>query len=140
VIAGGPAVVKLPRNPDWPDWVETETTFDDDRYHQAVLQRHQELCARVADPDHSAVCKGELFSLRRLAHSLSEDLSERQGGVYAADETWLDTLEAYTGLDTTSQLDTAQQALHQVKRVLEYAPLDAFEPGVRYFFGHCIPD
>jgi hypothetical protein len=139
-ISAGPAVVKLPSNPDWPDWVETETTYDDDGYHQAVVQRYQELCARVADPDHSAVCKGELFSLRRLAHSLSEDLSERHGGIYAADETWLDTLEAYTGLDTTSQLETAQQALIQVKRMLEDAALDAFEPGVRYFFGHRIPD
>jgi len=140
VIAAGPAVVKLPRHPDWPDWVDTETTYDDDGYHQAVLQRYQEVCARVADPDHSAVCRGKVFSLRRLAHSLSEDLSERHGGIYAADETWLDTLEAYTGVDTTSQLETAQQALIHVERMLEYPALDSFEPGARYFFGHRIPD
>jgi len=80
--------------------VETETTFDDDGYRQAVLQRYYEVCERVADPDRSAVCKGAVFSLRRLAQSLSEDLSERQGGIYAADETWLDAMEAYSGLDT----------------------------------------
>jgi len=130
----------LPRNPDWPDWVETKTTYDDDGYYEAVLQRYHELCERVADPEHSAVCRGEIFSLRHLAQSLSEDLSERRGGIYAADETWLDTLEAYPGLDTTSQLETAQQALIHVKRVLEYPALDTFEPGVRYFFGHRIPD
>jgi len=130
----------LPRNPDGPDWVETETTFDNDGYRRAVLQRYHEVCERVADPDHSAVCKGEVFSLRRLAQSLSEDLSERQGSIYAADETWLDALEAYTGLDTTSQQETAQRALIHVERMLEYPALDTFEPGVRYFFGHRIPD
>jgi hypothetical protein len=139
-IAAGPAVVMLPRNPDWPDWVETETTYDDEGYHEAVMQRYQELCERIADPDHSAVCRGAPFSLRRLAHSLAEDLSERQDSTYAADETWLDTLEAYTGLDMTCQAGTAQQALIQVRQALEYPALDTYEPGVRYFFGHRIPD
>ena len=109
-IAAGPAVVMLPRNPDWPDWVETETTYDDDGYHEAVMQRYQELCERVADPDHNAVCRGETFSLRRLAQS-------RQGfdgtaGLHTRRRNVLDTLEAYTGLDTTSQSGTAQQDTH----------------------------
>jgi hypothetical protein len=139
-IAVGPAVVMLPRDPAWPDWVDTETTYDDDGYRQAVMQRYQWLCERVTDPDHSAVCKGEIFTLRRLAHSLSAELSERGHGTYAADEIWLDTLEAYTGLDTTSQSGTAQQALIHVQHLLDYPVLDTYEPGVRYFFGHRIPN
>jgi len=130
----------LPRDPEWPAWIDTETTYDDDGYRQAVMQRYQRLCERVADPDHSAVCKGELFSLHRLVQRLSQELSERQHGTYASDEIWLDMLEAYTGLATPSESRTAQQALIRVGHVLEYPALDTFAPGVRYFFGHRIPD
>lgn len=139
-IAAGPALVALPRDPDWPDWVDTETPYDDDGYRQTVMKSYQGLCERVADPEQSIVCKGEVFSVRRLAQSLAAELSERPNRIYAADETWLDTLEAYTGLDTTSQSESAQQALIQVEQVLNYPALDTFEPGVRYFFGHRIPD
>ncbi len=139
-IAAGPAVVMLPRNPDWPDWVDTETTYDDEGYRQIVMQSYQGLYERVADPNQIAVCKGEVFSLRYLAQSLSAELSEHPHRIYAADETWLDTLEAYTGLDTTSQSATAQQALIRVQKVLDYPDLDTYELGVRYFFGHRIPD
>lgn len=139
-IGDGPAVVEPPKDPDWPSWYEPDPTYDDDGYREEVMQRYQGLCARVADREKSAVCKGEIFSLRYLAQSLAAELPERPDHIYADDETWLDTLEAYTGLDMTSHPQTAKEALIRVEQVLQYPALDTFEPGIRYFFGHRIPD
>jgi len=139
-IYAGPAVDESPKDPKWPDWYDPEPTYDDEGYRQAVMQSYLGLCERVADSDKSAVCKGEPFSLCHLTQSLATELSKRPNRIDAPDETWLDTLEAYTWLDTTSQSDMAQQALTQVEKVLNYTALDTFEPGVRYFFGRRIPD
>ena len=77
--------------------------------------------------------------LRHRAQSLSAELSERPDRIYATDETWLDTLEAYTGLDTTSQSSSVQQALIKVEQVLNFPALDTYEPGVQNCSGHHIP-
>jgi hypothetical protein len=103
------------------------------------MQLYQQLRATLPDPDHVVVGKGSIFSVRYLAEELVIDLMRRSNGLYASDEIWLDTLEAFTGNDMTTQVKTAQHALNRVQQLLAEPRLHTYEPGVRYFFGHRTP-
>jgi hypothetical protein len=85
------------------------------------------------------VHNGDVVSLRRLGQHLLDVLPERHA-LYAEDEIGLDTLEAYTGIDMTSQSRNLHLTVKQVERFLAHPSIESYEQGARYFFGHRIPD
>jgi hypothetical protein len=143
VIRAGAVPSWPPRDPAWPDWMESSLVYsaeyDDEGYRQEVMERYQAARSKVADPERSAVSKGEPLSLRHMAQHLLEVVPQ-QHAVYAEDEIWLDTLEAYTGFDITSNWKKPPLVVKQVEQFLAHPAIERYEPGVRYFFGHRIPD
>jgi len=139
VIADGPGLILLLRDPEWPEWVDSESFYDDEGYRQDVMKRYDAVRSRVSDPEHNCVCEGEILSLRRIAQGLLERLPKLQH-LLTQDEMWLEILEAYTGIDMTSNHKHPHLAVKQVEQFLASPTIEEYEPGVRYFFGYRIPD
>ena len=143
MIRTGAAPSWPPRDPEWPDWLNSkdlyDPVYDDEGYRQEVMKRYQAVRSKVLDPEHNAVSGGEPLSLRRLAQHLL-DVLPGQGSIGHDEEIWLNTLEAYTGIDMTSHSEHPPLVVKQVKQLLAHPSIERYEPGVRYFFGHRIPD
>ncbi|HLV97808.1 MAG TPA: hypothetical protein VKT82_03940 [Ktedonobacterales bacterium] len=143
VIRAGAVPSWPPRDPAWPEWLNSEDlydpVYDDEGYRQEVMRRYQAARSKVADPEQNAISRGELLSLRRLAQYLLDVLPGRHS-IYHDEEIWLDILEAYTGLDVTSHSEHPPLVVKQVEQFLAHPGIERYEPGVRYFFGHRIPD
>jgi len=142
VIRAGAVPSWPPRDPAWPEWMESSLVYsadyDDTGYRQEVMRRYEAARARAADPEQSAVSQGEPLSLRRLAEHLLAALPGLST-LSLEEEAWLDTLEAYTGLDMTRHAQNLHLTIKQVEQLLAHPDIERYEPGVRYFFGHRIP-
>lgn len=115
-------------------------SLPDEPYRQLVLNRCSAL-AQTFGTDQVAVWRGKLFSVKSLAEQLLEDLA---GGQVANVMGERGIFEASTGIDCSSFYKDRQlqplAAATIVEAFLEDGDADKFQPGVRYFFGHRIPD
>jgi hypothetical protein len=133
------------RAPDEPDWYEPPPAWDVLDYIRKVERRHTEVIAMLPNPDSSCVFDGELLSLRRVAaRALIRVNESRESQLRIAEARML--LEAYTGEDFRGFYDADQNQLRplaasaRLEAFLQSVSPDRFAPGVRYFFGHRIPE
>lgn len=117
-----------------PDPAELE---DFSVYESAVNAAYGELEARFGRDAH--VFRGELLDVRRLAERLLEALQRPYFSM-----SWRHRFEASTGTDCSGFYKRGElqplAAAAIVEDFLESGAAERFEPGVRYFFGHRIPD
>lgn len=108
-------------------------------YCQMVRQRYEELCESLSTRD-AVVFRGEVISLQHLSKTMIDDLGVKHG----FEEEMRHKFEAYTGVDCSSfYVNETLQPLAVaalVEEFLESPEAAKFEKGVRYFFGHRIPD
>jgi hypothetical protein len=139
-IADGPPV--KPRTDNLPTWFDVPAVYDDDAYEDLVLSRYAALCGQIDEPARAAFSEGEPLTLTRVAEKAlvrifaGEDIEE-----IAIART---LLEAGTGQDLSEfYRDGLLQNLSAaaiVEDFLESGEAEKYEPGVRYFFGHRIPN
>lgn len=129
-----------------PDLQDTGPAHDDldaqvlRTYENAVLSRHQEL-AQHFGTDRVHVDHGEQFGVVALAQRMLRDIG-------AGEFHWIGParlrFEASTGIDCRAFFDNRSfkplRAAAIVEEFLDSPRARYFEPGVRYFFGHPIPD
>jgi hypothetical protein len=116
--------------------------LSDKEYRSLVMQKYDELVKQLGTAE-VPVLYGQLFSVQKVARHLYESLQED------AIQTMIvrdlrHRFEASTGIDCSGffkegrlQLLTATAI---VEDFLESKDLDKYQDGVRYFFGHRIPD
>ena len=109
------------------------------QYCHMVRQRYEELCARLGTRD-AVVFRGDVISIQRICKKMLDDLGRRHG----FHEEMRHKFEAYTGVDcSTLYVDEVPQPLAAaaiVEEFLESPKAEKYKEGVRYFFGHRIPD
>jgi hypothetical protein len=118
------------------------TKLDYEGYRQVVDAALSKIVQSGASPG-SAVFEGKVLDARQLANTVYERLQNREIGGRTYEGTRL--LSAMTGLDCAKTTTGAGNVNHLetlafIAKVLEEGNLDAMTPGVRYFFGHPIPD
>ena len=117
-----------------------DASLPDEPYRQLVLNRCSTL-AQTFGTDQVAAWRGKLFSVKSLAEQLLKDLT---GGQVANVMGERGIFEASTGIDCSSFYKDRQlqplAAATIVEGFLEDGDADKYQPGVRYFFGHPIPD
>jgi hypothetical protein len=115
-------------------------SLQDEQYRQLVQNRCSTL-AKAFGTDQVAARRGKLFSVKSLAEELLKDLT---GGQVANVMGERGIFEASTGIDCSSFYKDSQlqplAAATIVEGFLEDGGADKYQPGVRYFFGHPIPD
>ncbi len=145
-IADGPPALPAPEPPAPTGFTTEEVVrYDLEGFRAAVLARYTELRAVVGagTEDRTAVFEGEPLSLDRVARRLLGRLRVGED----ADEIEIGRMifEAHTGVNCAAfykPLGPLQPlaAAAIVEDYLESGDAARFEPGVRYFFGHRIPD
>jgi hypothetical protein len=109
------------------------------QYCNMVRQRYEELCDSLGTRD-AVVFRGQLISIRHVCKKLLDDVGVKHG----FHEEMRQKFEAYTGIDCSDfYIDETVQPLAVaaiVEEFLEGPEAAKFEDGVRYFFGHRIPD
>lgn len=109
-----------------------------DIYRAEVMERYNQL-NRKFGTDKTVVFHGEVFSVTRLARFLLKRLSERRYIVGLRQR-----FEASTGIDCSNFYEDGNvqtlKAMAIVEEFLESPEAEKYEEGVRYFFGHRIPD
>jgi hypothetical protein len=120
-----------------------EASLPDPEYRELVMRRYEELSDAIGSTA-APVKYGQLFSVRSFAEQLLAKLTARD---LDADEIPRERLifEAATGTDCRPFFDADLQlqplaAAAVVEGFLESPDAAKYEPGVRYFFGHRIPD
>jgi hypothetical protein len=115
-------------------------SLPDEPYRQLVLDRCVAL-GRTFGTDQVPVWRGELFSVKSLAEQLLRDLAAGQVANVMGQRA---IFEASTGIDCSPFYKDRQlqplAAATVVEGFLEDGHADRYQPGVRYFFGHPIPD
>jgi len=111
-------------------------------YRNLVLDKYNVLTDELGSEN--AMCYyGEGYSVKRLANRLYENLTGEHGNsISIAEDRHI--FEAETGISCSSFFKAGQlQRLYAttiVEEFLDSGEADKYEPGVRYFFGHRIPD
>jgi len=107
-------------------------------YRMAVERRYAQL-AGASGSDQVIVVHGELFGVARLAEQVLRRLRQPFFPSYLRRR-----LEAATGIDCSSFYEDGTfmplQAAALIEEFLDSPQARHFEDGVRYFFGHRIPD
>lgn len=140
-VAKGPEDLLL--NPNHEFWEDDDWSLDFPPYETMLLDKAKQLEARLP-PGAWAVFRNEPLSLPKIAElALSKVQRNRDSEILATARM---LLEAYTGRDMRGfwRLDDYKldplAAAAMLEDMLESGELERFEPGVRYFFGHRIPD
>jgi hypothetical protein len=139
-ILEGPADLLL--NPDHEDWEDEDWSCDFPPYENMVLDQAGELAAK--HPGQSAFFMAEPLSLPKLAEATLLKVQRNRDCEFVATARML--LEANTGRNLVGFYDLDTYNLNPItaaallEDLLENGELERFEPGVRYFFGHRIPD
>lgn len=106
-------------------------------YCAAVLDRHAELSARLGP--RAIVFRGEIFSVRRLAQSVLNEVAQGKLDLWHRQQ-----FEASTGIETAQfyKGDRLQPltAAAIVEGFLASPAAAQYVDGARYFFGHRIPE
>lgn len=109
-----------------------------ERYSGLVMDRYEVLKARFGT-DRIAVFEGEVFSVENLAGSMLKHLRDN-----TFEPEHRQKFEAATGLDCSGfyqkRILQPLTAAALIERFLESGQASKYLPGVRYFFGHRIPD
>lgn len=111
-------------------------------YRNLVMDKYNVLIDELGSEN--AMCYyGKAYSVKRLANRLYENLiAEHGNSILIAQERHL--FEAETGISCSGFFKAGQlQRLYAttiVEEFLDSGEADKYEPGVRYFFGHRIPD
>ena len=110
-------------------------------FKKLVLLQYQELVVRMQS-DQLPVLRGNLFSVAETAKRLYDCLTASGGRPEVRRERAV--FEAVTGIDCRRFYENGNlqplAAAAIVEDFLSSQYLTSFEPGVRYFFGHPIPD
>jgi hypothetical protein len=138
-IADGPPVVPQPTEHDWYD---PPPVFDDAAFYQRVRSRAAEMLAQMRDTSRWSLFEGELLNLEAIARRLCQRILRNEDP--AETEKAMMILAAATGapFDGFYLHDRLRplNAMAIVEGLLESGELKRYETGVRYFFGHRIPD
>jgi hypothetical protein len=140
-VAKGPKDLLL--NPNHEFWEDDDWALDFPPYEAMLLDKAKQLEERLP-PGAWAVFRNEPLSLPKIAEFALSKVQRRRDSEILATARML--LEAYTGRDMRGfwRLDDYKldplAAGAMLEEMLESGELDRFEPGVRYFFGHRIPD
>lgn len=140
-VAEGPENLLL--NPNHEFWEDDDWSLDFPPYEALLLDKAKQLESRLP-PGASAVFRNEPLSLPKIAELALDKVQRRRDSEILATARML--LEAYTGRDMRGfwRLDDYKldqlAAAAMLEDMLESGELERFEPGVRYFFGHRIPD
>lgn len=140
-VARGPKPLLL--NPGHHEWEDDDWSLDFEPYEALLREKVKQLESRLSRGAW-AVFRNEPLSLPKLAEfGLSKVQKNRDSEILATIRL---LLEAYTGRNLTGfyrledhKLDPIAAAA-MLEDMLESGELDRYEPGVRYFFGHRIPD
>jgi hypothetical protein len=140
-VAKGPEDLLL--NPNHEFWEDDDWSLDFPPYEAMLLDQAKQLESRLP-PGAWAVFRNEPLSLPKIAElALSKVQRNRDCEILATARM---LLEAYTGRDMRGfyrledyKLDPLAAGA-MLEDMLESGELERFEPGVRYFFGHRIPD
>jgi hypothetical protein len=109
-----------------------------DEYHALVMGRYEDLKARFGT-DGVVLFRGDLFNPARVGRLILDELAAGDLDPYLRRR-----FEATTGIDCSSFYEGGSlrplAAAAVVERFLEGPEPAKYEDGVRYFFGHRIPD
>ena len=126
-----------------PAFRETTVTLDLEGYAALVQERTAELAARLGADADKAVAEGEVVEIETVAQRLLRRIGTGEATNRLGWERMI--LEAATGLDCRGFFD--EEGVFQplaaaaiVEDFLESGQAVKYEPGVRYFFRHRIPD
>jgi hypothetical protein len=112
---------------------------EEDIYEDVVLDQYKRMIKRLGS-DKVLVFRGELYSVVRLAKSILDELGEP---IYFHMQ-WRVDFEAATGINCSSWYQDGElrplAAAAIVEEFLESPHAGWYEEGIRYFFGHRIPD
>lgn len=127
---------------EWGPVAERPSEDDLDSYEAMVLERHKALKEQLGNDD-VVVRHGAVFSVARLARRMLERLAiDHETAVFHYKSRRL--FEANTGIDCSSFYKNGGfqplQAAVLLERFLQGVEAARYEDGVRYFFGHRIPD
>jgi hypothetical protein len=119
-----------------------DATIPDGEYRDLVLDAY-EATREQFGTDRVPVLYGQLFSVRELAERLYDNVVRAEGDSIAILRQ-RHFFEAATGTDCSGfYQDEELQPLNAaaiLEDFLENKEPDKYEPGIRYFFGHRIPD
>jgi hypothetical protein len=133
------------RDPGEPDWYDPPPAWNIPEYVRMVERRHAELVATLPIPAQSCVFEGELLTLRRVAIRMLDRINHNPDDRLRIEQARM-LLEAYTGEDFSGFYVEGRHRLlplrasARLEAFLQSDTPERFSPGVRYFFGHCIPD
>lgn len=121
---------------------EAESFDSDEEYREYVTQTYEQKCREMGSPE-VAILKGKLFTIRSVAEQLlTKVMAVQVDALEVAKERML--FEATTGVNCNAFfVDFKIQRLAAasiLEEFLESSYAEQYEPGVRYFFGHRIPD
>ena len=138
----GPDLIVSPTD-DLPPGEEPESQLDIDAYIAMVRNKSATLRRAQSLDDESVVAEGQILQIGDVAQRLLERI--RLGEHRDRIEKGRMLLEATTGLDCRAffNKDSGLQPLAAaaiVEEFLDSGDAKKYEPGVRYFFGHRIPD
>jgi hypothetical protein len=109
-----------------------------ERYKEGVLALYRELATSLGS-DNVFLFKGELLNTVRVAQQLLESSRQPHFRTF-----YRRKFEAMTGIDCSKfyveRIFQPMSAAAIVEAFLESADSVKYKPGVRYFFGHRIPD
>lgn len=120
----------------------SEAELSDSDYRDLVTQTYKQRCRELGSSE-AAILNGKPFSVRSIAEDLLDKVTDK--GVDSLDVAQERMLfEATTGVDcrvffVNFQLQRLAAAA-VLEKFLESPRVEQYEPGVRYFFGHRIPD
>ena len=122
---------------------EVETIRRDQDYVNMLIESTNALETSCQLSPSTPINEGKVFSLRSMAKDLLVKLNSGEDSQRIERGRML--LEGTTGLDCRSFYSTEYRlqplsAAAVVEEFLESLDADKYEPGVRYFFGHRIPD
>ena len=115
----------------------------DEDWRHSIQQRYDELRTRCGN-DVIPVFNGELYSVRQIAIDFLNGVKSEDGILEVDFFSYRHKIEAATGIDCRPMFhEDRPQPLATaaiLETFLDSLEADKYEPGVRYFFGHRIPD
>ena len=117
----------------------TPYSADADIYEDVILEHYERMVERFGS-DAVLLFRGEAYSVLWLARFILDAL--REPVTFSLQ--WRINFEAATGIDCTSWYQDGRlrplAAAATVEDFLESSQAERYEAGVRYFFGHRIPE
>lgn len=130
----------LPRDEDDPPWYDPPPRYALADYEALVLDRHRALSA--SHGQEVAFFEGDALALPAIAQRAWARVHRGEDVEEVARARMV--LEAATGRSLAAMYDDGllrrDRALAALEHLIEKGELERYDPGVRYFFGHRIPD